>query len=100
MFYFYAKYGYYKLEDIADFAVNLLMVTMAFGISYMGLSWQMKNNVLELEESLNDLSDQQADALHQLLSKKKRNKMIMIISAAIGIFLFVILLITYFRQLY
>ena len=100
MFYFFSKYGYYRMEDAGDIIVSLLMVSLAFIISYAGLSWQMKNNVLELQESLTDLDEQQGYALHQLLKSKKKNKMIMIIIASVGIFLFAVLLIIYLRQLY
>ncbi len=98
MFYFYSKYGYYKMEDLGDLIVSILMVGMAFLISYIGLNWQMKNNELELEEALNDIDEQQAEVLHLQLKRKKRNKMIMLTLASIGLFLFIVLLIIYLRQ--
>ena len=100
MFYFYAKYGYYKMEDVGDLTVSIMMVGLAFPISYIGLTWQMKNNALELEEALNDLDEQQAEFLHLQLKRKKRNKMIMLTITAIGFFLFVVFLVIYLRQVF
>jgi len=97
MFYFYLKYGYYKMEDFGDLFVTTLMVMLAFSISYFALTWQIKNGVMELEESLNDLNEEQADLLHMQLHRKRKQKIVMAVMAAIGIFLLSVLLIIYFR---
>lgn len=97
MFYFYSKYGYYKMEDFGDLFVTILIVTLAFSISYFAFTWQVKTNVMELEESLSGLDEQQADVLHMQLERKRKQKMAMAIIAAIGIFLLSVLLIIYFR---
>lgn len=97
MFYFYSKYGYYKMEDFGDLFVTILIVTLAFSISYFAFTWQVKTNVMELQESLSGLDEQQADVLHMQLERKRKQKMAMAIIAAIGIFLLSVLLIIYFR---
>lgn len=97
MFYFYSKYGYYKMEDFEDLFVTILMVTLAFGISYFAFTWQIKTNVLELEESLSGLDEQQADVLHMQLERKRKQKVALAIIAALGIFLLSVLLIIYSR---
>ena len=98
MFYFYSKYGYYKMEGFGDLFVTILMVTLAFSISYFALTWQIKTNVVELEESLHGLDDeQQADLLHMQLQRKRKQKIAMAVIAAIGILLLSVLLIIYFR---
>ena len=97
MFYFYSKYGYYKMEDFGDLFVTILMVTLAFGISYFALTWQIKTNVVELEESLHGLDDEQAEVLHLQLQRKRKQKIVMAVIAAIGILLLSVLLIIYFR---
>jgi len=97
MFYFHTKYGYYRIEDLADGIVAILMISLAFGISYTALGWQMKNNVLELEESLQNLEDAEATSFQlQLQAKrKKRQKILIIVIAAVGIIIFSLLMINY-----
>ena len=99
MFYFYSKYGRYKMDDTTDLLVNVTLLALAFGISYLGLSWQLKNNVIELEESLSEIDEQGAKVLQEQLRRKRRNRMIMIFTSAIGLVIFVALVIKYLSQL-
>lgn len=99
-FYYYSNYGYYKIEDFRDLMVAVFLVTIAFGISYLALSWKMKDNAIELEESLHALDDQVAAHLQDQLNRKRCHKMIMAIIAAIGLIIFIILVTTYLIQLY
>ena len=102
MFYLYSKYGYYMIDDIDDKIVGLLMVTIAFGGSYLITNWHMKPKVAELEESLENLDDNKATTLQLQLRErqKKRQKFMMIIFAIVGTLLFAFLIITYLIQLF
>ena len=98
MFYFYSKYGHYKIEDFADGLVSLMMLSFAFVLSYISFSWLFTNNAFELEESLNALDSEQADILHRLLKRKRKSRMLMLVIAFIGVFLLVVLLTVYLKQ--
>jgi len=99
MFYFYSKYGYYRMEDIVDAIVTILMVTLAFGISYFAMSIQFKINVFDLEESLLNIDDQEASSIsiHNQLKRKRKFKFALIAAIILGISLFLFLLVSYFK---
>lgn len=93
LYYFYFKYGYYRVEDFVDVLVNLLMVGIAFAISYFSTNYQYKFNMLELEENLADLDDEASVAIHIETQKRRKYRMIVrfAILAALGLLLFIYL---------
>jgi len=97
MFYFYAKYGYYRFDDIIDIIVAFLMVSLAFVISYVAMSYQFKLNILDLEESLINLDDQKATSthIHAQERRKKKFKVAIIIAIIVGLALFLFFLLSY-----
>jgi len=97
MFYFYSKYGHYRIEDFVDALVTILMITFAFGISYLALTFQFKLSVLDLEESLINLDDQEAASINinAQVQRKKKFRIAMIIAIILGLALFLFLLLSY-----
>ena len=102
MFYFYSKYGYYKIDDIDDKVVAFLMVAVAFVGSYMISNWHLNVKVMELEDSLENLDDTESATLQLQLwkRKKRRQKIMMIIFGIVGFLLFAFLTITYLMQIF
>ena len=100
MFYYYSKYGYYKIEDITDLIVAMIMIGASFGISYLSLTWLLKNNVTDLQVSLNELTENVTQDLQALLRRKRRQKVILAFIAAVGLVLFVLLVSIYLFQLF
>ena len=101
MFYFYSKYGYYRIDDAVDILVNVLMVSFAVGISYLSYRFQYKFNLTELEENLVTLDDKQAATMQiqNQRARKRRFKIALIILSTVGLLLFLYLLLTYMKQL-
>lgn len=100
LFYFYSKYGYYRVDDIIDILVNVGMIGLAFGISYFALTYQYRFNILELEENLADLDDEVVAAIH-IETQKRRKKRFLIgltILTTIGLLLFIYLVVMYMKQ--
>jgi hypothetical protein len=97
LYYFYFKYGYYRVEDFVDVLVNLVMVGIAFAISYYSMNFQYKFNMLELEENLADLDDEASAAIHIATQKRRKHRMIVrfAILAALGLLLFIYLFFVY-----
>ena len=83
MFYFYSKYGYYKMEDIGDIIVSAIMLTLAFGISYFAMTFQYKYYIHELKECLTQLSDEQTASM--TIKKQLWRKRVFIIAAVLAI---------------
>jgi hypothetical protein len=100
LFYFYLKYRYYRIDDIVDLLVNLVMVGLSFAISYYALSYQYRFNVIEMEENIADLEDEHAVSIH--IHRQKRRKRQLIVGLAIliaaGLILFLYLLMNYMKQ--
>ena len=82
-FYFYSKYGYYKIEDIADVIVTVIMLTLAFGISYFAMTFQYKFYIHELKECLTQLNDEQTASM--TIKKQVWRKWVFIIAAVLAI---------------
>lgn len=83
MFYFYSKYGYYKIEGFGDVFVSVLMLTLAFGISYFTITFQYKYYIHELEECLTNLSDEQSAAI--ILKRQVWRKRVIMIASILAI---------------
>lgn len=97
LYYFYFKYGYYRVEDFVDILVNMLMVGIAFAITYCTATYQYRFNMHELEENLADLDDEASAAIHIENQKKRKQRMIIrfVILAALGLLLFIYLFFVY-----
>jgi divalent metal cation (Fe/Co/Zn/Cd) transporter len=91
LFYFYNKYGYYRIESVADILVSAIMVSLAFGISYVAITFQYKYYIQELEECLTDLNDEQAAAV--VIANQQRRKKLITIGAILAIIIGLVLLI-------
>ena len=74
LFYYYSKYGYYRVEDIVDLFVTVVLLSAAFGISYFALSAQFKVEVLDLQSSLDSLDDPEASNISILEQVKKKKR--------------------------
>jgi len=100
MYYFYSKYGYYRIDDVTDVAVNALMVLFAIAISYFSYQSQYKFNLNELEENLVDLDSDKAATvqLQNQRARKARYRMSLIIFSIVGLLLFIYLLISYLSR--
>lgn len=100
LFYFYSKYGYYRIDDLADVIVNLLMVSLAIGISFYSYNYQNRFNLLELEENLADLDDEGAAAIHMQnqTRRKRRMKIVLILLSIVGLLSLLYLVIIYLLQ--
>ena len=83
MFYFYSKYGYYKMEDIGDIIVSVIMLSLAFGISYFAMTFQYKYYIYELKECLTQLTDVQTASM--TIKKQLWRKRVFIIAAVLAI---------------
>ena len=83
MFYFYSKYGYYKIEGIEDIIVSAIMLTLAFGISFFAMTFQYKYYIHELKECLTQLSNEQTASM--TMKKQLWRKRILIIVAILAI---------------
>lgn len=96
-FYQYSKYGYYKLTDTEDIIVTVIMISLAFGISYLSLHLMFKLNIRDLEESLLNLHDQEAISIsiNAQLRRKKRFRIAVIIAIIVGLALFLFFLLSY-----
>lgn len=96
LFYFYSRYGFYRIEDIIDIAVAVMMVVFAFGGSFLIYSVQFRFNVKELEQSLNILQEDAtaSEALLALKKKSIRMTIAKILAFVIGLALFVYLLVS------
>lgn len=95
MFYYYSKYGYYKIEDLTDIIVSTIMISLAFGISYFATTIQYKYHIRELKECLTQLSDEQ-EATMTIKRQLWRKRVILIaalLAIVLGIVLFTYLLI-------
>jgi hypothetical protein len=94
MFYYYSKYGYYRIEDIEDAIVSAVMLSLAFGISYYTMTFQYKYYIHELNECLAQLSDEQSVAMtiKRQLWRKRVIMFISILAIALGLLLFAYLL--------
>lgn len=99
LFYFYSKYGYYRVEDFTDLIVNLLMVGLAFGISYAAYHYQYRFNVQELEENLADLDDESLAAIHIQSQTRRRKRLTtgLIILTLVGLLLLIYLVINFIQ---
>lgn len=99
MFYFYAKYGYYRIDDIIDVLVTFLIVSLAFGISYFALSYQFKLSILDLEESLMNLDDLDAASIniHEQQRRKKKFNKVLTIAIIAGLVLLLFFLLSYLK---
>jgi len=97
LFYFYSKHGYYRVEDLTDFMVNLVMVGLAFGISYAAYHYQYRFNVQELEENLADLDDESMAAIHIQNQKRRRKRLAagLILLSLVGLLVLIYLVISY-----
>jgi divalent metal cation (Fe/Co/Zn/Cd) transporter len=100
LFYFYSRYGFYRIEDIIDIAVAVMMVVFAFGGSFLIYSVQFRFNVKELEQSLNILHEDASASETLLALKKKSIRMTIakIIAFMVGLGLFVYLLASYMSR--
>jgi hypothetical protein len=100
LFYFYSRYGFYRLEDIIDITVAVLMVVFAFGGSFLIYTFQFRFNVKELEQSLNILHEDASASETLLALKKKSIRMTIakIIAFMVGLGLFVYLLASYMSR--
>ncbi len=94
MFYYYSKYGYYKIEDIVDVIVLTVMMSLAFAISYYTMTFQYKYYINELKECLSHLSDEQSAAMtiKRQLWRKRVIMFIAILTIVVGVLLFVYIL--------
>ena len=94
MFYYYSKYGYYRIEDIGDIIVSVIMLSLAFGISYYTLTFQYKYYIRELNECLSQLSDEQSAAItiKRQLWRKRVIMSIAILTIVVGVLLFAYIL--------
>jgi len=90
MFYYYSKYGYYKIEDLTDVLVSVAICLMAFAISYFAMTFQYKYHIHELQECLSELNDEQATALTIKRQSNRKTVFILItvLAAITGILLF------------
>jgi divalent metal cation (Fe/Co/Zn/Cd) transporter len=97
LFYFHTKYGYYRIDDFIDLVVNLLMVILAFAISYAAYNFQFRFNVHELEENLADLDDDSMAAIHVQNQKRRRKRLRagLIILSLVGLLVLIYLVISY-----
>ena len=96
LFYYYSKYGYYRIDSIVDFLVSAAMISLAFAISYAVLSFQFKYYIVELEEYLNSLDDEEAERM-VVLNQIRRKKLFtigVIIALVIGLALFIFLIVS------
>jgi ABC-type multidrug transport system fused ATPase/permease subunit len=100
LFYFYAKYGRYRIDDVADIVVNLLMLCLAFAISFVAYRYQYKFNLNELEENLADLDDEAMAALHIQIQKRRKKRLTigLIILIIGGLLLLAFLVINFMSQ--
>lgn len=89
-FYFYSKYGYYKIEGIADVIVTVIMLILAFGISYFAMTFQYKFYIHELKECLTQLSDEQTASM--TIKKQLWKKWVFILVAILAIMAGVLML--------
>jgi len=94
LFYYYWKYGMYKITSFMDVLVSAMMIIIAFGISYFAMLWQLKYVIHELEENLASIDEDKA--FLKVAEKHKKQRIIITISAIItliiGLLLFFILL--------
>jgi Ca2+/Na+ antiporter len=99
LFYFYFKYGRYRLDDPDDVLVAVLMVALAYGISWLAYNIQFGINIRELEENLK-LMEEEENAPAMLEAMKKRSRRILaakIIFFVVGLALFVFLLLSFLQ---
>jgi len=83
LFYYFAKYGTYKMEDLTDVLVSVGIIGMAFIISYYAMTFQYKYYIHELNECLTELSDEQSTSL--MIKRQSRRKMVFILIAILAI---------------
>lgn len=100
LFYFYFRYGFYRLEDFIDITAAVLTLVFAFGGSFLIYTFQFRFNVKQLEQSLNILQED-ASASQTLLALKKKSismTIAKIIAFMVGLALFVYLLVSYMAR--
>lgn len=85
MYYSYFKYGTYKMDDWIDLMVWLGFVSIAFGISYLAMTFQYKYYIHELKECLTELSDEQTTAL--TIKRQSWRKWVFIFAMALAVIL-------------
>ena len=95
-FYFYSKYGYYKIEDIADVIVTVIMLTLAFGISYFAMTFQFKFYIHELKECLTQLDDEQTATMtiKKQVWRKRVFILAVVLAVVVGVLTFAYILMT------
>lgn len=93
MYYFYYKYGYIRPLDATDFVVLGIAVILAFIISFLSQLYQFKFHINQLEECLNDLTEEKITA--QTL-KRQKAKRLLLLSATVLALTFGLLLLLYF----
>jgi len=94
LFYYYTKYGLYRVTAFIDVMVTVVMILLAFGISYFTMRWQFKYYIHELEENLASI-DEDESFLKTAEKHRKQRLVITILAIAaivIGLLLFFILL--------
>jgi len=94
LFYYYSKYGVYKLISPIDVMVSAIMILMAFSISYFAMKWQFKYVIHELEDSLASIDD---DGVFLKMAENHKRKRIVrtifaIFAVIVGLLVFFILL--------
>jgi hypothetical protein len=100
LFYFYFRYGFYRLEDFIDITAAVLTLVFAFGGSFLIYTFQFRFNVKQLEQSLNILQEDASASQTLLALKKKSIRMTIakIIAFMVGLALFVCLLVSYMAR--
>lgn len=95
-FYSYSKYGYYKIEDIADVIVTVIMLTLAFGISYFAMTFQFKFYIHELKECLTQLDDEQTATMtiKKQVWRKRVFILAVVLAVVVGVLTFAYILMT------
>jgi len=91
LFYYFSKYGYYRIESLADVIVSAIMILLAFGISYVALTFQYKYYIKELKECLFNLDDEQTAVM--VIANQQRRKILFTIGAILAVLVGLALLI-------
>ena len=83
MYYHYSKYGYYRIDDTIDIFVQVIILSLAFGILYFAITIQYKYDIHELKECLTQLSGKQTASM--TIKKQLWRKRVFIISVVLAI---------------